>query len=182
MSILSRLKRAAVALLTPDDDVRERVDLMKAIIQMEHHCTALITRLEHAAAAAHDDWQEAVARIEVLEQDLLHAQQDAARHEAMREDGILIGKALASTEQGAREDDAATTKALEAAEQTEQAMDEIGTIVGLNGIFDTADIVTTVRELVAQLEQDRTQAQAQAAYIEAQRAQIAELRARLEPR
>jgi len=86
MSILSRLKRAAVALLNPEDDLRDRVDLIKAIIQMEQHCTALIIRLERSAAAAYDDWQEAVARIEVLEQDLLHAQQDAARHDAMRED------------------------------------------------------------------------------------------------
>jgi uncharacterized coiled-coil protein SlyX len=86
MSILSRLKRAAVALLNPEDDLRDRVDLIKAIIQMEQHCTALITRLQQSAAAAYDDWQEAVARIEVLEQDLLHAQQDAARHHAMRED------------------------------------------------------------------------------------------------
>ena len=86
MSILSRLKRAAVALLNPEDDLRDRVDLIKAIIQMEQHCTALITRLQQSAAAAYDDWQEAVARIEVLEQDLLHAQQDAARHDAMRED------------------------------------------------------------------------------------------------
>lgn len=90
MSILSRLRRAAVALLTPDDHVRERVDLMKAIIQMEaHHARCLELADQHIniktqrVLEVQRERDQQRAQILALEEELSHAQQDVERLEAM---------------------------------------------------------------------------------------------------